>query len=131
MMFKRLVIVLSFWLGVACADEINIPKFDGEIVRYLNPSGGEIRLGERTLEQVTFWFRTLGGNNHQCQMAGIGKSRDGETYRYSQIESSVHCSLSIIVLNDAVVLIDNANQCKKISCGQRAAINGTVFRQEK
>ena len=112
-------------------DEIPVPTFSGESIKYEDSYGGELIIGERTPEQLKFWFRTIGGNNHQCHMVGIAESRDNETYKYGHFEQNVHCSLSVIVLDNSVVLIDDSGQCEKVSCGQRASINGAVFHRTK
>ena len=131
-MLKRILLIyLAVFLNTAYADEIAVPEFSGGADKYTDKHGGEILIGERTEKQLKFWFRTIGGNYHQCHMSGIAKSRDNETYKYGQYEQEVRCALSIIVLENSVVLIDNSNQCKKISCGQRAGINGAVFHRAK
>ncbi|TVO79807.1 hypothetical protein AYI78_21325 [Shewanella algae] len=126
-LFSYVLTLISF----VHADEIPIPEFSGETIKFYNPFGGEFILGERIPEKLKFWFRTVGGNYHQCHMTGVAKSRDNETYKYGQFEQNTHCSLSIIVLGNSVVLIDESHQCKKISCGQRAGINGAVFHRAK
>lgn len=131
-MLKIICIIWIFiFLITAKADEISIPEFSGVATKYTDQYGGEILIGERTPEQLKFWFRTVGGNHHQCHMSGVAKSRDNETYKYGQYEQEVQCNLSIIVLEQSVVLIDNSSQCKKISCGQRAGISGAVFHRAK
>lgn len=131
-MLKRILFIYMIsLLNLACADEIPIPEFSGQAIKYTDPYGGEILIGERTSEQLKFWFRTIGGNFHQCHMSGVAESRDNETYKYGQYEQDIHCILSIIVLGNSVVLIDNSGKCKRISCGQRAAINGAVFHRAK
>jgi hypothetical protein len=127
MLKKILFIYIAGLLNAAYADEIPIPEFSGVATKYTNTYGGEILIGERTSEQLKFWFRTVGGNYHQCHMSGVATSRDNETYAYGQYEQDIHCSLSIIVLGNSVVLIDDYGKCKQISCGQRAGINGAVF----
>jgi hypothetical protein len=131
-MLKRLFIIYLITLpNASYADEIPVPEFSGEAIKYTDPYGGELILNERTPAQLKFWFRIIGGNHHQCHMSGIATSRDNETYKYAQYEQTVHCALSIIVLDNSVVLIDNSDQCKQISCGQRAGINGAVFHRAK
>ncbi|GGB57276.1 hypothetical protein K8B83_20105 [Shewanella inventionis] len=129
------LIFLAILLNAANADVISIPIFSGESTKYTDPYGGELILGERTPEQLKFWFRTIGGNYHQCHMTGIATSRNNETYIYSRVEQinekNVFCSLSVIVLDNSVVLIDEGNHCKAINCGQRAGINGAVFHRAK
>lgn len=126
---------MVFFINAAQADEIPIPEFSGKTIKYTDSNGGELILGERTQKELKFWFRTMGGNYHQCHMTGVATSRDNETYRYSLVESgnekNVFCSLSLIVIDKSVVLIDESNHCKVISCGQRAAINGAVFHRAK
>lgn len=126
---------MFFFINAAQADEIPIPEFLGEPIKYTDSDGGELILGERTPKELKFWFRTMGGNHHQCHMTGVAKSRDNETYRYSLVEQrnekNVFCSLSLILIEKSVVLIDESNHCKVISCGQRAAINGAVFHRAK
>jgi hypothetical protein len=131
-MLKRFIIVfLACFLNTAYADEIPIPEFTGGATKYTDPYGGEILIGERTPEKLKFWFRTVGGNYHQCHMSGVATSRDNETYKYGQHERKVRCALSIIILENSIVLIDNSEQCKQISCGQMAGINGAVFHRAK
>ncbi|OEG74040.1 hypothetical protein BEL05_20400 [Shewanella colwelliana] len=129
------LIFMVFFINAAQADEIPIPEFSGKTIKYTDSNGGELILGERTQKELKFWFRTMGGNYHQCHMTGVATSRDNETYRYSLVESgnekNVFCSLSLIVIDKSVVLIDESNHCKVISCGQRAAINGAVFHRAK
>jgi hypothetical protein len=131
MIKKLLYIYLSILISTVCADEIPVPEFSGEKIKYTDPYGGELIIGERTPEQLKFWFRIIGGKFHQCHMTGVAASRDNETYKYSQYDRDIQCILSIIVLNDSVVLIDNSDQCKRISCGQRAGINGAVFHRPR
>ena len=127
-MLKRIFFIYFIaFLNSVYADEIPVPEFSGESIKYTDPYGGELIIGERTSEHLKFWFRTIGGNYHQCHMSGVAISRDNETYKYDQYEKNVNCALSIIVLDNFVVLIDNSDQCKQISCGQRAGINGAVF----
>lgn len=129
------LICIAFFLNTAKADEIPIPVFSGESIKYTDPYGGELILGERTPDKLKFWFRTIGGNNHQCHMTGVATSRDNETYKYGSVqqmnEKNVFCSLSVIVLDNSVVLIDEGSHCKAMSCGQRAGINGAVFHRVK
>ena len=126
---------MFFFINAAQADEIPIPEFSGKTIKYTDSNGGELILGERTQKELKFWFQTMGGNYHQCHMTGVATSRDNETYRYSLVEQrnekNVFCSLSLIVIDKSVVLIDESNHCKVISCGQRAAINGAVFHRAK
>ncbi len=127
-MLKRILLIyLAGFLNTAFADEIPIPEFSGSATEYADPHGGKILIGERTKEQLKFWLRTVGGNYHLCHMSGVATSRDNETYKYWQYEEKIHCALSIIVLDNSVVLIDNSNQCRRISCAERAGINGVVF----
>lgn len=125
------VLFIVFFLNTGQADEIPIPEFSGEAIKFTDSDGGELILGERTPKELKFWFRTMGGNYHQCRMTGVATSRNNETYRYSRVEQrndkNIFCSLSLIVIEKSVVLIDESNHCKVISCGQRAAINGAVF----
>ncbi len=129
------LIFIALLLNTAKADEVPIPEFLGETVKYKDPYRGELVLGERTPKELKFWFRTMGGGYHQCHMAGAATSKDNETYRYARVEQrnekNLFCSLSVIVLDNSVVLIDENNQCKAISCGQRASINGAVFHRVK
>lgn len=129
------VLFIVFFLNTAQADEIPIPEFSGEAIKFTDSDGGELILGERTPKELKFWFRTMGGNYHQCHMTGVATSRNNETYRYSRVEQrndkNIFCSLSLIVIEKSVVLIDESNHCKVISCGQRAAINGAVFHRAK
>jgi hypothetical protein len=129
------VLFIVFFLNTAQADEIPIPEFSGEAIKFTDSDGGELILGERTPKELKFWFRTMGGNYHQCHMTGVATSRNNETYRYSRVEKrndkNIFCSLSLIVIEKSVVLIDESNHCKVISCGQRAAINGAVFHRAK
>ncbi len=129
------LICIVFFINTAKADEIPMPEFSGEVIKYTDPYGGELILGERTSKELKFWFRIIGGNHHQCHMTGVATSRDNETYKYSRVEQrnekNIFCSLSVIVLDSSVVLIDESNQCKAISCGQRAGINGGVFHRAK
>ena len=134
--FKKVLCLFFLMLiSLSHADEIPIPQFSGETIKYIDSFGGEFILGERTPEKLKFWFRTVGSNYHQCHMTGVATSRDNETYKYGLVEQrnekNVFCSLSIITVGDAVVLIDESNRCQVISCGQRAGISGAVFHRAK
>lgn len=58
---KFILIFLIFILNTAIADEIPIPEFLGETIKYKDSYGGELILGEKTTEELKFWFRSMGG----------------------------------------------------------------------
>lgn len=132
MMFIKITIVFFTLLisGVTNADPIAIPKFIGESEKYTDSHYGEMLIGDRSSQQLTFWFRKVGANYHQCHLSGRASSIDGKTYKYVIDEGEIHCELSIVITNDSVQLIDGDHQCRRINCGSRASINGAVFYRE-
>lgn len=131
-MFKgMLLLFLGGFTYLSYADEIPVPEYSGEVTKYKDRFDGELLVAEKTNQELKFWFRIVGGNYHQCHMAGTAKSGDSETYKYSHSEMRnnklISCSLSLVVLDSSVVLIDKKDQCKLVSCGQRAGISGAVF----
>lgn len=131
MNIHRIVSAAVCWVIASCplakAEEKPVPSFNSKPARYLSRYGGELLLGDRTSKQLGFWFHLTGANNHACSMAGVAYAEDKEHYAHMDGE----CKLTLISVGGAIVLTDQNSQCRKLHCGARADIDGTVlFRKD-
>jgi hypothetical protein len=119
-----ILVIVGVLASNALADEKPIPQFKKSPDHYKACYGGELLVGDKTKQEITFWVNTEGANGHQCYATGKAHFGTGLEYRYSD---DTGCMLDLIFVEHSVVLIDQARICQKTFCGTRASLNGAVF----